>query len=270
MGLSNRRNPFTYSLLIFFQYALGSATTVWGATLKTNPAKFPTSIQPFAPYILYAQENAWWGIPVSMLFLGAIQVFKKSHGNPIIWNSVHGILNDFRDKVFPNQPAEHEHRVTLFRHYDSYFCLRTLLTRFPWSGCLVPVVRSGEVTQNPHVIFNAPPDTPNKSTGVAGLTWESRECQHISNLPDLDTTSAERRIHSYASKTKSSPANIAKKVKKGKILARSFYGIPVEVKGKTWGVIILDSRNPQIPNAEGIKQLYRNLAIPLERLLENA
>jgi hypothetical protein len=52
--------------------------------------------------------------------------------------------------------------------------------------------------------------------------------------------------------------------------ARSYLGIPIEVKGKRWGVVVLDSRDPNgIKPPDGVTYAtYKVMAKFLERLLE--
>jgi GAF domain-containing protein len=53
-------------------------------------------------------------------------------------------------------------------------------------------------------------------------------------------------------------------------MARSYLGIPIEVKGERWGVIVLDSRSPNgIRPPEGLPyDTYRVMAKFLEQMLE--
>lgn len=51
--------------------------------------------------------------------------------------------------------------------------------------------------------------------------------------------------------------------------ARSFCGIPVQVKGKLWGVIVLDSHNPEAIDQNADK-FYRLIGRFLGKLLERA
>jgi hypothetical protein len=141
--------------------------------------------------------------------------------------------------------------------------------KWPWTGWLVPVERSGDVTQSPHVIFHAPQDDPKRAEGVAGHVWKTRECVYISQLPDLNRSSSEKTVRSYASKTNINPEFLKSKLKSGKEFARSFWGIHVECKGKTWGVIVIDSRNPEIVDNEQLKTIYRPIGACLSRLIEH-
>ena len=49
--------------------------------------------------------------------------------------------------------------------------------------------------------------------------------------------------------------------------ARSFFGLPVEVKGSPWGVIVIDSSREQ-PIGDGVLEGYTTMARVLAKLLE--
>jgi hypothetical protein len=185
-------------------------------------------------------------------------------GPPWLWETIHHHLDVFRDYAFGDEAANqlHHHRVTLFRYYRWRFCFR----RWPWSGWLVPVERSGHTTRRTGVAFKAP-DNADQAEGVAGVTWASRELLPVESLPILDNSSSEADIQTYATRTWVSEKWIEHALGHGKILARSYVGIPVLVKGVRWGVLVLDSRG-DVRTSKRYRDLYNLLAAFLSKLLE--
>jgi len=191
---------------------------------------------------------------------GGLGLLKKLLGPPWLWNTVHSYLDSFREEAFNVglDDAQHHHRVTLFRYKPWYWHFR----RWPWSGWLVPVERSGHTTQASISVYRAPDDA-DKAEGVAGMTWARRRIVNVSNLPDLSEDPSRDDMQRYA---KATGMNL-EVVKKKRPKARSFCGIPVEIKGEVWGVLVLDSRS-----ADGINTnsqiLYRPLGKFLAKILE--
>jgi hypothetical protein len=169
-------------------------------------------------------------------------------------------LDYYRAEVFAvgADDAMHHHRVTLFRYKG--WCL--VRRQWPWSGWLLAQERSGHTTRIGISIFKAPDDA-DQAEGVAGKTWAKAGVVNVSHLPDLDDAPQEKDFESYSRATGVS----VEWLKKRRPKARSFCGIPVEVKGASWGVIVLDSRNPDgIPVSSEVH--FRPVGRILGKLLE--
>jgi hypothetical protein len=207
-----------------------------------------------------AQTAAWWLLPLLIIVSGVLGLLRKLIGPPWLWHTVHSYLDTFRDEAFEVGPDDdlHHHRVTLFRHVG--WCWR--FAKWPWSGWLVPVERSGHTTQSSISVFKAPDDADN-AEGVAGRTWARRRIMMVSNLPDLGAETSEDALKRYCEATGIS----VDWARKRRPRARSFCGMPVEVKGQLWGVIVLDSRSPNGIKAES-QLSYRPLGKYLGKILE--
>ena len=76
-------------------------------------------------------------------------------------------------------------------------------------------------------------------------------------------TPPEALVTEYARRTWIAPAWLSTRRQH----ARSFCGIPVEVKGRLWGVIVLDSRSPDAIDQE-TSRVYNLIGRYLGKLLE--
>lgn len=226
-----------------------------GAAIKVDAQSIRARSDFFADLLVGVQDWAWVLLVVFPLVLLVAVGAKKLLGPPWIWRAVHSLLTEYREYVFSDiqEAAPHHHRVTLFRkRFDFWFL----------PGWLMCVERSGHTTRKRIPIFKAPADNPDEAEGVAGTTWVENRIIPVNDLPDLSSNFYEAQIMEYAGKSWVSE----EWVRKHRPLARSLCGIPVEVKGKPFGVIVLDSRNP-----DGIKVDYDKfnlIAKSLGKLLE--
>jgi hypothetical protein len=183
-------------------------------------------------------------------------------GSSTRWKTVQVVLNQYRDQVFggnaKNDP-QHYHRVTIFK----YVRWRIGFVCWPWSGWLVPVARSGVTRKSRINCFRASLDDPSLAEGIGGQAFAGMKTLVIDGLPDLTIPQANTDdIKNYAQRTFLSEKRVMKKT----LTARSLVGIPLEVKGKPWGCIVLDSHYPAaIPIREN---MYSVLAKVLEELLQ--
>ena len=226
--------------------------------VKADPANWAWAMTA----LTWLQQSAWLSIPVLTLGLGLMQAARSMIGPPWIWETVHYLLDRLQEHVFEQQVGTplHYHRVTLFR----YVRLRPSFCRWPWSGWLVPVERSGHTTRKSRSVFLAPDDA-DRVEGIAGQTWAQKSVVIVENLPDLSGTHSLRLLEEYAHKTWVSVEWLQSRTQH----ARSFRGIPVEVKGRLWGVIVLDSRSPTAIDQNAVK-VYRLIGRYLGKLLERA
>ena len=201
-------------------------------------------------------------------------------GPPWVWATVHSILDEFRGHAFRTETFSdplHYHRVTLFKYVGVKFLLARESWRsrfwpwgkgrYPWSGWLVPITRSGHTTKISSTVFLAPDDADN-AEGIAGQTWALNSSLPVKDLPDLQGNPTQEQIVDYGRRTFVSEDWLRTRLGNDKPLPQSLHGIPVEVKGKPWGVLVLDSRS-----ADGVKmaragRLVSVVGVILNNLLE--
>lgn len=177
-------------------------------------------------------------------------------GPPWVWRAIHAVLDYVQRDAFSAQAPVpvHEHRVTLFRHADWSFLLRSPIQciqlccahrRWPLAGWLRIEERSGHTTQRSNTVFLAPDDAAS-ATGIAGLAWSCRGGIAKSDLPKLHSGSSDEEVKRYADETKDSPESVRERLRNGKPCARAYMGVPVEAgRGNVWGVVVLDSTDPK-------------------------
>lgn len=214
-----------------------------------------------ADVISSLQPHIWWVSPAVLGFAALLGWMRRFIGDPKKWKIVHGVLDRFQEYVFGDENNDlHEHRVTLFRRRQFCFVLR----QWPWSGWLVPVERSAHTTQWSSACFLAPDDA-SLVEGIAGMTWNRRKALTVDSLPDLKAKEcSEADFVAYAERTHTRIDQVREK----RFGARSYYGIPVEVKGERWGVIVVDSRNASL-NQKKIRDQQKIALGFLEQTLES-
>lgn len=183
-----------------------------------------------------------------------------------MWSVVQCVLDQFQQFAFSDRREDplHHHRVTLFRAVR----LRHPWKVWPWSRCLKAVARSGHTTQRSTVIFRIPDDA-DKAEGVAGRTWSTRRTVQVDGLPDLGGVVNEQMLAEYAGKTFVRRHWLEKWRRREQRPARSFCGVPVEVRNEIWGVLVLDSRDER-PIGPRQRSVYNSLAKILGAVLEGA
>lgn len=114
---------------------------------------------------------------------------------------------------------------------------------------------------------------PDDAEGVAGQTWARNRTVIVSDLPDLNIDNPqETDIIEYAKRafvTKEWICNRMQTNRRG-LQCRSLFGICIEVKGIPWGVLVIDSRNPE---PSRLRKSYKNAKLEaykdiLSKLLE--
>lgn len=249
---------------------LAGVTVIGLSVAKDVDPKAPSDILKFAlPVLLWLKPAASGTLPLLTAVIGAAEVAKKRLGSPVIWEAIHSMLDEFRSKVFPNDPTDFEHRVTLFRHHCFAVSLKNKLS-FIWPiyGWLTPVERSGERTQSASVLFSASKEKPKKAEGFAGLVWSTNMCQSVNDLPGLTANSPEPDIKRYAQAVRCSWKPMRRKIRSGKAFARSYWGIPIEVDGKLWGVLVIDSMKEQLQGKDDIKAAFAPFGTCISKLLK--
>ena len=250
---------FVYRALSILQWIAGIVLAAIGASTKADPTRW----QLVSDFLISLQQYAWVTIPLLAVTLALMQVARSMIGPPWIWDTVHHLLDSFQEYVFEGESGPlHHHRVTLFK----YARVRLWLCRWPWSGWLVPVERSGHTTRRSRTTFLAPDDA-DQAEGIAGQTWTQNRVVVVNRLPDINENPPCDVLVEYARQTWIAEAWLQKQRQRQH--ARSFCGIPVEVKGKLWGVIVLDSRSPEVIDENAI-QFYSLMGRYLGKLLERA
>lgn len=255
---------------LFFNVALGAQifagglVVVLGGLQKADLDKFQAALNPPAWLIsslVSVKDNGWWILPVVSIFAGAIGLLRKLLGSPWLWSYVQTLLNTMAQSAFNVKETDggHYHRVTLFKHVPWLWCCR----KWPWNGWLVAVERSGHTSQSGIAYFRAP-DNADQAEGVAGITWARNKMVMISNLPDLRDSPADEDFEAYSKATFVSVARLRASLTG----SRAFCGVPIEVKGRLWGVLVLDSRSPDGIREDG-KLLYMPVSKLLGKVLEN-
>ena len=222
-----------YGVLSAIQWVAGILLLLIQALLKADPSQWRLG----SDLLVWLQQWSWAGTSSMLVTVGLAQIGRKAIGPPRVWEAVHHLLDKFQEHVFRNQGGPlHHHRVTLFKYvpYRLRFC------RWPWDGWLIPVERSGHATRKTRTVFRVP-DNADYVEGVAGQVWAGNAALTVDNLPDISDCLSDSDLETYAQQTWTSTSWLRKKQQ----YARFFCGIPVEVKGKLWGVMVLDSRFPQ-------------------------
>lgn len=245
-----------------YLFALGIATI--SASLKADSAALVnTGWQFLKPSLDYIQHGAWFAIPLLTIGLGIAQIARNQIGPPWVWEHLHLLLDSFQELVFGDEGGDlHHHRATLFKRVRFGRGWRL----WDWSGWLVPVERSGHATRKSKSVFRAP-DNADEAQGVAGSAWAGKQTVYVEGLPDVSGATLPEVLERYASATRIS----AKWLAKHKPCSRSFCGIPFDVKGKRWGVVVLDSRNEQIKHkAPLIDNFFKINGRYLSKLMERS
>lgn len=200
----------------------------------------------------------------------------KRWGDPWVWDKIQFILDQYQEKVFDTDDPKDHHRVTLFKCKRRCIFARHWSSRnwfLPWgdtpliSDYLIPVRRSGHISQKSSAVFHVPDDS-DKAEGVAGRAWSSRKSVVLNDLPDINQkdpgVTVRRR---YAENSNSNVEMVNCYIEAGRNMPRSIAAIPVEVYGKPWGVVVLDSRHERGVTDESVVNYSLTVAL-IGQLLE--
>lgn len=241
---------------------------------------------------LSINQNQWpvlvefqnWLEPISKpliawlaFLIGFFKLVMRWVGAPEHWKTIQKILEHIQKEVFDGLPdgefAEF-HRVTLYRYQR--FCLFTGWRgqfspwgdfNHPWSGWLVPVTRAGP-GKNPKTVFLAHSMEGKRFEGVAGATMLLQGGDlRIDRLPDATSSANDEKIRLYATETFVSESWLRKRIATRKPCSRSFYSMQIEIGGKAWGVLMIDSRLESLPKPQKTKHVFESLKVILEILL---
>lgn len=254
-----------------------------GVFQRIDPANPPSWLALSQPVLANVKVfSAAIVLPALGGLLGALQAAKKLIGHPNTWRQVQAILDQLQATLFGAKAKPHEHRVTLMKHRRFVWrCGSWRQTpwwwpwggRLPWSGWLVPISRSGFATKKTQSAFLAPDDA-DHAEGIAGATWQLSttgvQLPPVENLCDLSEASSTDERKDYAARAYCSDSWIEWVVRTKRRVARSYAGRPVEVSGRPWGVIVIDSRNPTLPSPDEIDKATRWAAKLLDAVLRGS
>lgn len=243
------------------------------ALLRLTPIdlrSYPSLVETFADFC----KQYSWAVVVLPVLAGAAKAGAERLRANWLKHVVQSTLTQMADQMFGRHGgATDEHRATLFVHRKFAFwgTFPWKLHRHPWSGWLVPVVRSGHTTQKVRSCFLAP-DRAANSEGVAGLVWRKKMTVTVQDLDAITSQSPSSDVSTYISRSLCPEAWVELRLRNGDAVPRALRGIPVEVDNNLWGVIVLDSKHPQPFDADpsGSGDLTRMFSFTLSKLLERA
>lgn len=209
--------------------------------------------------ILWLRNTAWISLFGLTITAAGLNELRARIGSNARWQTVQLIVDQYHDQLFDKvEGPVHHHNVTLYKfvRWHVWFC------RWPWSGWVQPVIRSGHRTKKGIPWFRASLEHPEQAKGIAGTTFSSDQQVKRENLPDLDTANVtEEQLNDYAGKTYVTRTWLGKRSRRPN--ARFYWGIPIEVSGKTWGALVIDSRSTTVSPS---KQTLKTLVILQEML----
>lgn len=257
-------------LTIVFLAAIISAIAVLQKATDQDIAKWPEHLH-FT--MTWCREQGWWLIPMFTVMAAVIKLLKEWLERRWIWSVVASIVDRIASDAFKaSTDPTHHNRATLFRHQSLWFIWPWRTWYWPWgkgrwpmSGWLVPVVRSGNTSRRTRAIFLAPDDA-DRAEGVAGAIWTSRQEVGKSFFREIDQNATARDMQLYANDTFVSLDEVQKRLSSGNAQPVSFRGLTIEVSGRPWGVLLLDSRKPNVANNASIE--LASHAFVLQKLLE--
>jgi hypothetical protein len=256
-----------HHFLKWSEIVIASAIPLVYAAVRWTPEALPLPSE-LARLVLSIQAHG-----LLLLFILPVAAYatrlRRFLRSPVTWELVHKLLTQLQKSVFKDvDDGRYNHRVTLFVKSRGF--------RWgwpPWHSYLVPAERSGSHDRSSTTRFLCEPEKQGrKHEGVAGQTWVQEKIIEVKDLPDLygdmDDGAREVAIQEYAKKSWVPVAWVRKRIKNNGTMARSFVGIPVEIRGRMAGVVILDSRNPRLPNRNKYQSAYDLVAKLLGELLE--
>ena len=206
-------------------------------------------------------------LPIAVILLALSGLIRQHLVPSRIDLAIKKLLDDFRARAFPVDDPQVTHRVTLFKHCRMHLPM-LWYWHLPWSGCLLPYERAGEFTLKSRTFFFAPKDDPDNAQGFAGTVFKNKRCEYVSKLPALVRESGTSTRRRYAEATGVDDAWIRARLRRNYVFPRCMWGIPVEVDGsRIWGVLVIDSRAPELPEVDQLKEIFKPLGGCLSKLL---
>lgn len=247
------RNYLYHSSEIIWLVLTG-ALAIMGWILSIDGDELWTNERPIIWRIVEVCQNNSLYIYVAIAIIAILIFWIRRLCDPWIIEKLKFILNGYQKGAFAgDDPVLRDRdRVTIFkhtgltclvRHWSSKKYLSPRGKNPFFSRYLIPILRSGHTSQHSKAAFFAP-DIPDKAEGVAGKAWATNRPIVLSGLPDLSERSLSRDKKSYAASTFTDIGMIEKYIAEGRKLPRSIAAIPLESCGRVWGVVVLDSANP--------------------------
>lgn len=238
------------------QITIGALASIVGITIEISPGR---DTHPFLLHLIdLVQQNALTVFLVlGGLWLIVSLLLKFILKDPWIVEQLQEALDSLQEEIFKNKQnsPKHAHRVTLFRHHLFSWQKRFSYTKRKWckwprggvaqpfSGWLLPVMRSWHTDKNSQACFLAPDDA-RRAEGIAGQCWATRKAVHIDKLPPPDLKS-EQSLLEYSRLTHCDIEWLRRRLEQNRQVALSMCVIPIEVEGRLWGVIVIDSIDPR-------------------------
>lgn len=265
---------FTFFLLTIILSLPESKITEWQAGALSYPAFL----------LSWIQDNGLIIVIINTLVLGIGWLFTLS-GDPDLKNDLQATLDEFRDDFFSDYEEDYsefslKHRVTIFERQQIRF--RIYPKRgffgfgkkdgkwfFPWTGWLVPVMRSGHVYSQKPSVFLASKNNETQIEGIAGALWREGKGKKgftKQNLRLMQSITNPRKKEEYARSTNVNLEYLESALKAGKNLPRSIGGFTIKTERKIF-VIVLDSTEPNAVNDKCLLEYPMTMSI-LSRLLE--
>lgn len=247
-----------HPVTLWIERGTGVALVVIAASLKIDSSSYDNSWALVGRAVKWLQNISPVTLLILVLVYGLSQ-FVRKRISAWVWEMAEYVLDEFRLVAFPksgNEPV-HYHRVTLFQAVHWYWKW--------WHRYLIPVARSGHTTQRSNSVFRIPDDA-DRVEGVAGQTWALDTVLSVYDLPDLQGNPTEEQFNEYARRTF---VTVEYLKQTDRTLPRSLCGVPVDVGGKRWGVIVVDSRSEK-QLTQNVRGVYSFVGRMLGKLLERA
>lgn len=217
-------------------FALG-LLSVLSAARYVNPADYPEPVQAILKFLAGRSFALilWLSIGIFLMRIVNQQLLERSAS----FNQVKSVLDSLHKNYFKDVPQEElfQHRATLFK------AKKYVLGRLRY---LEIFARSGTTFQKSATYFKINDEHESKNEGIAGWAWFTNAMPTVTDLAEWPANpnpnmQEDPVAEEYAKKGKLS-------VEKASVLnvkSRSVTAIPVRSSsGKKWGVLVVDSRNP--------------------------
>ena len=269
-GKAGERNGQYVAALNGLHWFLGLLAAAAGASTKTNLANY-FGLPPWAtPYVTWIASNAWW-LVVVFTALALCSKWLASHLEKAwVWEAVQTLLDQVCTSAFGTLAGQpfHHHRATLFQYKRRLYWLwpfrKSRFRWWPWghkcwpsSGWLVPVLRSNHTSKKTSTLFLAP-DNADRAEGIVGRIWAQGKALEVKvDVPAKSVTQAwNAALKRKYEKTTYLPNDwLDERSTDCSTLALAFWGIPIELKGRRWGVLLLDSRKKDGINLSKLDEL---------------
>jgi hypothetical protein len=262
-----RHKLITLALWIAFAVQVVSAVAI--GTLGYSQKVSPNQVMPLLrPAVAALATRGYLIYPLfSFVALAASAAIPFLVRAQRFWSTIHSVLNEIQKHVFTEWPdlPEDEKRVTLFKHRTLYPRLRCWPWR--WANWMIAIERSGEATRAHITMFRASLQSPGEAEGFAGKAWaQNLFLTPKQPLPDV-TTSDSNELKSYASISHMSIESCREWLERRKRLPVGICAIPVEVKNRRWGSLVIDA-SVKFPTDQAAYRRYAVFASIVGKLLE--